>query len=318
MTTPRELFSALLERDCATCSSCLGISAYKFSEWIKGEGRSRCKNCTTVATIFCSKAPDITAETTRHNRAIAAEYDDADLDKPFAEGTFKYAAKGVYSEGGRKGQPCVCKWFKSGSVFEARYFDRDLDTVDEAIRLVSLWNSQKIINKAVKMNLPEIWTFDSTSTRGWAGKKIMQEPFIEEWQKFNSGSGWNDSSNSWARAMQALSHFSYDVTNGQSLLCDLQGAVYQNGVVLTDPAILSVSGEFGPTDLGLKGISTFFCHHVCNEYCRSFWLRPRDQTCYYQKRKGTSMDHVSLRYSRNRLSTEFSLLPSKRRKYASL
>ena len=259
-----------------------------------------------------------TAGTTRYNKAIAAEYDDADLDRPFAEGTFKYAAKGVYSEGARKGQPCVCKWFKSGSVYEARYFDDDLDTVNEAIRLVSLWNAQEVINKPVKMNAPEIWTFDSTSTRGWAGKKIMQEPFIEGWQKFNSGSGWNDSGSSWARAMQALSHFSYDVTNGQSLLCDLQGAVYRDGVVLTDPAILSVSGKFGPTDLGEKGISTFFGHHVCNEYCRSNWLQPRDQTCYYQKRKGTTMDHVSLRYSRNRLSAELPLPPSKRRKHASL
>jgi hypothetical protein len=39
---------------------------------------------------------------------------------------------------------------------------------------------------------------------------------------------------------------------------DVQGGVYSNGVILTDPCILSFDTQFGETDLGPKGISSFF------------------------------------------------------------
>ena len=38
-----------------------------------------------------------------------------------------------------------------------------------------------------------------------------------------------------------LSHYSYHVSNGAYLLCDLQGGVYKDGVVLTDPVVMSVT-----------------------------------------------------------------------------
>jgi hypothetical protein len=47
----------------------------------------------------------------------------------------------------------------------------------------------------------------------------------------------------WPRVMQALSHFSYHQSGGQHVLCDLQGGVYRDGIVLTDPAVLSRTKE---------------------------------------------------------------------------
>ena len=42
------------------------------------------------------------------------------------------------------------------------------------------------------------------------------------------------------------------------IVCDLQGVIEDDIVVLTDPVIISKSGSYGPTDLGAKCIETFF------------------------------------------------------------
>lgn len=74
------------------------------------------------------------------------------------------------------------------------------------------------------------------------------------------------------------------------VLCDLQGGCYRDGVVLTDPVILSrVENQYGVTDLGPKGILNFFHHHVCNEFCKSQWSRPKNTAAHFQKTSGTSM-----------------------------
>jgi hypothetical protein len=180
---------------------------------------------------------------------------------------------------------------------EAQFFDTDLKTSKQAIRLITEWNDAKLIDRMVKVNLPGVWTFTSDSK--WAGRKVLQEPFIEHYQKFNSNSGWADDSFPWARVMQGLSHFSYHASGGKTLLCDLQGGVYKNGVVLTDPVIMSKTREYGPTDLGPRGISSFFSSHVCSDYCRKDWRRPSDQTRYYPRTSHTSMEHhVPTRTSR--------------------
>ena len=81
--------------------------------------------------------------------------------------------------------------------------------------------------------------------------------------------------------IQAVSHFSYHTSGGQFVLCDLQGGIYHDGAVLTDPVILSRKKLYGPTDLGPTGISSFFSRHVCNEFCRSHWSKPKDQLPYH-------------------------------------
>ena len=89
--------------------------------------------------------------------------------------------------------------------------------------------------------------------------------------------------------MQALSHFSYHISNGRTLLCDVQGAVYKDCVVLTDPAINSTERRYGPTDLGRAGMSTFFHMHRCNHFCREEWRQPVETAQELPVRYGTSM-----------------------------
>jgi hypothetical protein len=72
-------------------------------------------------------------------------------------------------------------------------------------------------------------------------------------------------------------------------VCDIQGGIHSKGVILTDPAIHSKKGEFGVTDHGPHGISTFFSTHRCNMFCCSFWRKPVDCTQYLEPQEGTSM-----------------------------
>lgn len=226
--------------------------------------------------------------TARTNDATEASFSDWDLEHPFAEGAFRWVAKGVYTAGPRRGEPCVCKWFKnSGLSYEEKYFQHDIKAVDKAMELISQWNQARIVDRRIQMNRPEVWTFKRGST--FAKRKVLQEPHIHNWQKFNSNSGWALEGEGWPQIMQALSHYSYHISRGQFVLCDLQGGIYNNGAVLTDPVILSQGKQYGCTDLGPSGISTFFAHHRCNKYCRSDWLKPQDFRSYHAKRRGTTM-----------------------------
>ena len=94
------------------------------------------------------------------------------------------------------------------------------------------------------------------------------QPFINNYAKYNSNTGWADTRTPWPRVMQALSHFSYHITGGQMVLCDLQGGLCKGGTILTDPVIMSRTNSYGVTDLGPDGISNFFARHKCNEYCK--------------------------------------------------
>lgn len=91
---------------------------------------------------------------------------------------------------------------------------------------------------------------------------------------------------------QALSHFSYHATGGHYVLCDIQGGVLpspSNGVVLTDPVILSHDREFGLADLGTNGISTFFARHKCSRFCKGHWLSPDKKLISFPASVGTTM-----------------------------
>jgi hypothetical protein len=164
----------------------------------------------------------------------------------------------------------------------------DIKAMEKSMELVDHFNNERIIDRVVRMNRPQVWTFEHNGSL-MSGQKVMQEPFVHNYQKFNSNTGWADVDMDWSRVMQALSHYSYHKSGGQFVLCDLQGGVYSDGVVLTDPVILSRRGGYGVTDLGPRGISSFFSRHKCNEFCRHSWQKPRDCNTYHAEQQGTSM-----------------------------
>jgi len=183
--------------------------------------------------------------------------------------------------------------------WQKNHIDRDLSAVEKALRIIASWNRANFSEKMIRLNIPEPWTI--------SGKRCLVEPYIHGFFKMNSNTGWvhdcnrDYDSNSdddddehedfcdTIDMLQALSHFSYHVSNGQFVLCDLQGGIFRDGVILTDPAILSCDSRFGLTDLGPEGISSFFYSHQCNRYCSDDWLEPRDQRPYYHLRSTTTM-----------------------------
>ena len=116
--------------------------------------------------------PNRADETARRNNATHATFTQGALDYPFAEGGFRWVAKGEYTSGGRAGEACVCKWFKTGHVSEASFFDLDIKAMDKAHELVKEWNSRHMINKIVMVNMLEDMSFGSVGgtdapEQGW-------------------------------------------------------------------------------------------------------------------------------------------------------
>ena len=99
--------------------------------------------------------------------------------------------------------------------------------------------------------------------------------------------------------MEAFAHYTYHRSGGNLLVCDLQGRYRFNKYKkakscyeVTDTAICSRKREFGPTDMGEKGIESFFHHHVCNRFCNhdgEKWQRPRSTWAWFPSSSGTSM-----------------------------
>ena len=289
----------MVKRCCTSCQQSLQKTSFSRNQWSKGVGGSRCKSCVggggggggkSKLQLSPRRAP-----TARENNSFSASFTNYNLEHPFASGSFRWVAKGTYTSGAREGEPCVNKWFKTGDTYEAEFFKTDINAAERSLMLIDEFNNLRLINSVIRMNVPQVWTF-MDSSGSWAGKKCMLEPFIEKYQKFNSNTGWADDRNPWPRVMQALSHFTYHKSGGQFVLCDLQGGILRDGVVLTDPVILSRNqNKYGVTDLGAAGISNFFHHHVCNEYCKSHWQKPKDSNAYFEKTSSTSMMSSSKR-----------------------
>ena len=160
----------MASRYCAACGRNLAKLCYSKNQWLKGNGVSRCTACVHGGGGAGNNHNVDPTQTARRNNATQATFDQHALDHPFAQGAFRWVAKGKCVEGSRRGEACVCKWFKTGGVMEEHFYDSDLDASNEAIRLITQWNSQNLITKMVKVNLPEVWTFLPPVPGGPGGK----------------------------------------------------------------------------------------------------------------------------------------------------
>ncbi len=266
------------------CGVMLGRDSFSTNQWGKGIGVSRCHACVHGGGNIGGEIEAPISK--RQNVSTTASIDQYELDNPSEEGSFRWVGKGQYTSGVRNGQCAIFKWFKSGTVFEATFFAKDIKANDKATHIIEQFNCARFLKQTIRINQPEVWTFVDGCQ---CGQKVLIEPFIDGYQKFNSNSGWADDTAPWPRVMQALSHFSYHASGGQFVLCDLQGGVYSNEVILSDPVILSRSKDYGVTDLGPEGISNFFARHTCNEFCKAAWSKPSNPYAFYAARMSTSM-----------------------------
>eukprot|EP00933_Yihiella_yeosuensis_P000163 TRINITY_DN100255_c0_g1_i1.p1 TRINITY_DN100255_c0_g1~~TRINITY_DN100255_c0_g1_i1.p1 ORF type:complete len:275 (+),score=48.60 TRINITY_DN100255_c0_g1_i1:61-885(+) len=204
-----------------------------------------------------------------------------------ASGEFRHVYLTTYTKGPRKNQHGVEKVFKTGAVYESRFFDEDIKAVDKAADFVKAFNAHfehyTVAGGAVDrvyLTKPEVWV-----SIGEDKQKSLVEPFLTSFRKFNSNTGWADNAHP---LMQALSHFSYHHSDGACLLCDLQGEGGQDNYVLTDPVVLSKDQKYGATDGGQRAMENFFAHHKCNQYCIQGWKRIHFAQPSFTARSGTT------------------------------
>jgi hypothetical protein len=78
----------------------------------------------------------------------------------------------------------------------------------------------------------------------------------------------------------AFSHFTYEASSGECLVCDIQGVQSGRGggYIFTDPQIHGTIRRWGKGDLGREGIRLFFSAHKCNDVCKMLKLTPSNST----------------------------------------
>jgi hypothetical protein len=221
------------------------------------------------------------------------------------EGAFRVCLKGTFVGGNRNTQAAACKRFKPKyRNIEAEFFAQDFQIADRTIRTAELWNSSCDLYK-------EILISKGTIHKSNSGIKYLVEPLIRDYEKFTSNTGWIGNTSDWqVRCMEAFTHFSYHESGGQLIVCDIQGGYKYNHrdkkksrFELGDPAICSRRRLYGPTDLGEKGIDSFFNNHVCNEFCEDNWNRPKRTNQWFPRTQGTSM--ISSQLNNQLLLTSF-------------
>jgi len=213
-------------------------------------------------------------------------------DESVGEGAFRIAYAGTYIGGNRNNQEAVAKRFKSQySALESDFFDSDFEVADQAIRYAEEWNNFCANDEKILITRGDIHTI--------GGRKYLVEPLIRHFTKFTSNNGWISDDEGWhGAAMEAFTHYTYHRSGGNLIVCDLQGRFrhnrFQNSksrFELTDVAVCSRRAQYGPTDLGEKGIDSFFNNHKCNQFCNvnGHWARPRRTRAWFPRSSSTSM-----------------------------
>ncbi|KAL7553934.1 hypothetical protein ACHAWF_017291 [Thalassiosira exigua] len=213
-------------------------------------------------------------------------------DEVIGEGAFRTAYAGTYIGGNRNSQEAVCKCFRGQyRMLESEFYKSDFQVADRAIRFAEDWNDICESDETILITRGDVHTI--------GGRKYLVEPLIRNFTKFTSNNGWISGDEGWmGEAMEAFSHYTYHRSGGQLIVCDLQGRYRSNRYnrsksrfELTDVAICSRRCSYGPTDLGEKGIDSFFDSHVCNQFCSvdQYWQRPRNTRQWFPQTSSTSM-----------------------------
>lgn len=111
--------------------------------------------------------------------------------------------------------------------------------------------------------------------RFFAGERYLPGVFL----KYNSNNGYvSENVMRHHEAVQAFTHFTFVMSGGSLLVADLQGVAREEEVLLTDPQVLSLAGDFGPGDLRAPGMRACLAAHRCGSMCRKLGLQPVSRT----------------------------------------
>jgi hypothetical protein len=201
-------------------------------------------------------------------------------ENPFAEGGMRLAYYGVmqYKDTWEK---IVFKEYKrigSGANTKDKYLELlECQTIADYLaqefnQLSQIMNRAAIVKK-IKFIMTKL-VFEPL--RGGRYRNLTMEQFIEgSYKKFSNNAGFVNYDDP-SMTLQAFSHWTYERTNGQMIVVDLQGIVIGNKqkYLLTDPCIHSTDlTRFGRSNLGIPGMKRFFQTHICNIICHALRLK---------------------------------------------
>uniref|UniRef100_A0A671NUV4 non-specific serine/threonine protein kinase n=1 Tax=Sinocyclocheilus anshuiensis TaxID=1608454 RepID=A0A671NUV4_9TELE len=205
----------------------------------------------------------------------------------------------VLDGGLRRATKVVCTWaegvvLKLGSVYVVKAFRPEVVRIWQKVFPISTSlhlclreiqqqrAAQKLMqrfNQIKPSSVPYSPRFLDVSLLHWRsdGQWLTVEKNMSgHFRKYNNNTGEEISpSSGLEEAILAFSHWTYEYTNRELLVLDLQGV----GADLTDPSLIrfddkSSSGEmaFGPANLGDDAIQSFVLKHTCNSCCKKLGL----------------------------------------------
>ncbi|CAF2070575.1 unnamed protein product [Rotaria magnacalcarata] len=175
-------------------------------------------------------------------------------------------------------QPVVIKQFVADHVDSRkldRYWSEDIEASRVAQNFSNKYNEYMNTSKPIYFIIPIVHHCSNNIGQPFKScERVLIEPYLgDSYEKFNTNHGMIIQSSTQGFSMPTLSHFSYHISGGQYLLCDLQGIKKSGRYILTDPVICSLTEQFGLTDLGEDGIRSFFANHKCTPLCEISWLK---------------------------------------------
>ena len=198
----------------------------------------------------------------------------------FAEGRFRKAYKGTWEkplcDAGRK---CVVKECKESYTWEATEWDTTLQVTKKAKELASAFNTKSGTNRPITYTDVHVLKVvkQSTNCTPKLNEYVICEDYIEgKYEKWCNNYGYVCNDDTYI-SMPGFMHWSWWYTDGELMIADLQGVRKDDSYLLTDPAIMSLSGSYGETDTGVEGMAMFFLgHQKCNTFCENL---PKPALC---------------------------------------
>ncbi len=189
--------------------------------------------------------------------------------EPFSEGRFRYAYKGTWKRHPTKlNRKCVVKKFKDTYIWESSGWDNTVKMYSRARDFAIIFGKGNIDYTSC-----DVMTCIRSSGVGRCVKlneMVVAEDYLEgHFIKWCNNYGYVSKEAKEAdNILLAFMHWSWVYSKGQEMIGDLQGVKKPGGgYKLTDPAIMSVTNQYGVTDTGVEGMAMFFLTHKCTRTC---------------------------------------------------
>lgn len=217
---------------------------------------------------------------------------------PFAHGSERavyigFATRKCTADGFYPGQKVVVKRFKKAIRWSESDWAKDLAAMDLVESLARQWNELGYISKKVEVLKSTVIKVMSSGSDDYpVDSYLMVEPFLDgDYVKWNSNSGYvRDKS----LGIESFCHWTYHQSNGQHLVCDVQGVQLCDKYLLTDPCVMSTSqGKYGMTDCGNFFMTEWMKDHKCNQYCQKHWKNEYGSSSRPQRRSSLLSWQVS-------------------------